>query len=66
MEMSKHKFASNVIEKCLRFGGPQEQHLMVNEILTFASGSDTLQVYNFYLWLFDIWNYSHILSHAAF
>lgn len=49
MEMSKHKFASNVIEKCLRFGEPQEQHLMVDEILTFASGSDTLQVYNFYL-----------------
>lgn len=47
--MSKHKFASHVIEKGLRFGGPQEQQIMVDEIMTLASGHDTLQVYNFCL-----------------
>ncbi|KAF3320904.1 hypothetical protein FCM35_KLT15038 [Carex littledalei] len=44
LEMSKHKFASNVIEKGLRFGGPQEQHLRVDEILTFTSGCFALQM----------------------
>jgi pumilio RNA-binding family len=48
LDMSKHKYASNVIEKGLRFGGPQEQHLMVDEIMTLATGHDALQVYNFY------------------
>ncbi|KAJ3705162.1 hypothetical protein LUZ61_008867 [Rhynchospora tenuis] len=44
LKMSKHKFASNVVEKGLRFGTPQEQCHMVDEILTFTNECDTLQM----------------------
>ncbi|KAJ4813325.1 Pumilio [Rhynchospora pubera] len=44
LKMSKHKFASNVIEKGLRFGTPQEQCHMVDEILRFTNECDTLQM----------------------
>ncbi|KAK4480341.1 hypothetical protein RD792_013412 [Penstemon davidsonii] len=33
VKMSQQKFASNVIEKCLTFGGPDERKLLVNEML---------------------------------
>jgi pumilio RNA-binding family len=49
LEMSKHKYTSNIIEKGLHIGGPQEQHLMVDEILTLAIVHDALQVYNLYI-----------------
>ena len=42
--MSQQKFASNVIEKCLAFGGPEEREFMVNEMLGTTDENEPLQV----------------------
>jgi pumilio RNA-binding family len=42
--MSQQKFASNVVEKCLTFGGPEERQLLVNEILGSTVENEPLQV----------------------
>lgn len=44
MKMSQQKYASNVIEKCLTFGGPEERKLLVNEILGTTDENEPLQV----------------------
>lgn len=42
--MSQQKFASNVIEKCLAFGSPDERQLLVNEMLGTSDENEPLQV----------------------
>lgn len=42
--MSQQKFASNVVEKCLTFGGPAERELLVNEMLGTTDENEPLQV----------------------
>lgn len=44
MKMSQQKFASNVVEKCLTFGGPAERQLLVNEMLGSSDENAPLQV----------------------
>jgi pumilio RNA-binding family len=43
--MSQQKFASNVVEKCLTFGGPDERQLLVNEMLGSTDENEPLQVF---------------------
>jgi hypothetical protein len=31
--MSQHKFASNVVEKCVQYGSPRERVSIVDEVL---------------------------------
>lgn len=45
VQMSQQKFASNVVEKCLTFGGPSERLLLVNEMLGTTDENEPLQVY---------------------
>lgn len=42
--MSQQKFASNVVEKCLTFGSPDERQLLVNEMLGNTDENEPLQV----------------------
>lgn len=42
--MSQQKFASNVVEKCLTFGGPEERQLLVTEMLGTTDENEPLQV----------------------
>lgn len=42
--MSQQKFASNVVEKCLTFGGTEERQLLVNEMLGTTDENEPLQV----------------------
>jgi len=42
--MSQQKFASNVVEKCLTFGGPLERQLLVHEMLGSTDENEPLQV----------------------
>lgn len=44
VQLSQHKFASNVIEKCLEHGGPAERELLINEIIGHNEGNDNLLV----------------------
>lgn len=44
VHMSQQKFASNVIEKCLTFGTPEERQNLVDEILGDTDETDSLQV----------------------
>lgn len=44
VQMSQQKFASNVVEKCLTFGGPAERELLVNEMLGTTDENEPLQV----------------------
>lgn len=44
VQMSQQKFASNVVEKCLSFGGPTERQLLVNEMLGSTDENEPLQV----------------------
>jgi len=41
--MSQQKFASNVIEKCLAFGSPEERQILVNEMLGTSDENEPLQ-----------------------
>ncbi|KAF8403099.1 hypothetical protein HHK36_011193 [Tetracentron sinense] len=43
VKMSQQKFASNVVEKCLTFGGPGERQLLVNEMLGSTDENEPLQ-----------------------
>lgn len=43
LEFSNHKFASNVIEKCLCFGLPEDKKLIIDEILE-GSEDEELQM----------------------
>ncbi|KAL6999139.1 hypothetical protein U1Q18_000300 [Sarracenia purpurea var. burkii] len=40
--MSQQKFASNIVEKCLTFGGPERQ-LLVNEMFGSTDENEPLQ-----------------------
>lgn len=42
--MSQHKFASNVIEKCLEYGNATEKELLIEEIVGQTEGNDNLLV----------------------
>lgn len=42
--MSQQKFASNVVEKCLTFGSPEERQFLVNEMLGSTDENEPLQV----------------------
>lgn len=42
--MSQHKYASNVVEKCLEYGGSDERECLIEEILMQTDESDNLLV----------------------
>jgi pumilio RNA-binding family len=44
VKMSQHKFASNVVEKCLTFGTPEERQILIDEILGTTDENEPLQV----------------------
>lgn len=44
VQMSQHKYASNVIEKCLEYGNSAEQELLIEEIIGQSEESDHLLV----------------------
>lgn len=44
VQLSQHKFASNVVEKCLEYGGPAERELLIGEIVGHNEGNDNLLV----------------------
>ena len=46
VQMSQQKFASNVVEKCLTFGGPAERQILVNEMLGTTDENEPLQVWS--------------------
>lgn len=45
VQMSQQKFASNVVEKCLAYGGPAERQILVNEMLGTTDENEPLQVF---------------------
>jgi pumilio RNA-binding family len=42
--MSQQKFASNVVEKCLTFGDPEQRQILINEMLGTTDENVPLQV----------------------
>lgn len=44
VRMSQQKFASNVVEKCLTFGSPEERQLLIQEIIGSTDENEPLQV----------------------
>ncbi|KAJ4962183.1 hypothetical protein NE237_022122 [Protea cynaroides] len=42
VQMSQHKFASNVIEKCLEYGDANERELLIGEVVGQTEGNDNL------------------------
>ena len=44
VQLSQHKFASNVVEKCLVYGNTTEQELLIDEILDHSDENDNLLV----------------------
>lgn len=44
VQMSQQKFASNVIEKCLAFGTPEERETLISEMLGSTEDYEPLQV----------------------
>jgi len=41
VQLSQHKFASNVVEKCVEYGTPQERIMMLEEILSGKTNDGT-------------------------
>ena len=41
LAMSKHKFASNVVEKCVSFGGIDDRHEIIDEVATTKADGTT-------------------------
>jgi pumilio RNA-binding family len=60
--LSQHKFGSNVVEKCLEYGGATEREIIIQEILGQNEGNDNLLVS--LMKLFLIW--IEILKHIHF
>jgi len=44
VKMSQQKFASNVVEKCLTFGTPEQRQILINEMLGTTDENVPLQV----------------------
>jgi hypothetical protein len=44
VKMSQQKFASNVVEKCLTFGSPEQRQILINEMLGTTDENEPLQV----------------------
>lgn len=44
VQLSQHKYASNVVEKCLEYGDSAERELLIEEILAESEGNDCLLV----------------------
>lgn len=44
VRMSQHKYASNVVEKCLEHGDMTERELIIEEIMGQSEENDTLLV----------------------
>ena len=44
VQMSMHKYASNVVEKCLEHGNTEERELLIEEILGVSEENDNLLV----------------------
>lgn len=63
VQMSQQKFASNVVEKCLSFGGPAERQYLINEMLGTTDENEPLQVI-FYS-CFDSYSYFFFLSFSS-
>ncbi|XP_071724756.1 pumilio homolog 6, chloroplastic-like [Rutidosis leptorrhynchoides] len=42
VQLSQHKFASNVIEKCLAYGGSAERDIIIREVIGQNDGEDNL------------------------
>jgi pumilio RNA-binding family len=55
VQMSQQKFASNVVEKCLTFGGPAERQHLINEMLGTTDENEPLQVLFFFLIFLLVW-----------
>jgi pumilio RNA-binding family len=49
IQMSQQKFASNVVEKCLTFGGATEREVLISEMLGTTDENEPLQVIFFCL-----------------
>ena len=47
VQLSQHKFASNVIEKCLEFGDSTTRGILIEEIIGLGDNSDNLLVSSF-------------------
>ena len=44
MEMSQHKFASNVVEKCLQHGSHSDRQILISEIMGRSEENGPLQM----------------------
>ncbi|OIT31906.1 pumilio -like 5 [Nicotiana attenuata] len=42
VQLSQHKYASNVVEKCLEYGDSAERELLIEEILADSEANDNL------------------------
>ena len=44
VQLSQHKFASNVVEKCIKYGDDLEQDLIIEEIVAQSGNNESLLV----------------------
>lgn len=44
VKMSLQKFASNVVEKCLTYGNPEQRKIIINEMLGSTYDNEAFQV----------------------
>ena len=78
VRMSQHKYASNVVEKCLEHGDTTERELIIEEIMGQSEENDTLLVCHLSMLkilrknMIVIWfcssttNMKHSIKHYAF
>lgn len=66
IQMSQQKFASNVVEKCLTFGGPTEREILINEMLGTTDENEPLQVTFLFLIAYYDYDLSLIILNSKF
>lgn len=52
VQLSQHKFASNVIEKCLEYGDSTARGILIEEIVGLGDNSENLLVKTLFLCFF--------------
>lgn len=62
VRMSFHKYASNVVEKCLEHGDTTERELLIGEIIGQSEDSDDLLVRSIFLLFLNLKPYMKLIK----
>lgn len=60
LQMSKHKFASNVVEKCVAYGSKRDRQMLIEEVIM-TKPDGCVKLFYFFFVLNDLFYYIIII-----